>query len=65
MLTGRSSRAETRVSLELLLRRFADIRIDDRHHGAEGSREFRYETSSVLRGLSELHLIFGDSARSV
>lgn len=54
------ARAETRLSLELLLGRFADIRFDDRHHGAEGSREFHYENSYVLRGLSELHLIFGD-----
>ncbi len=54
------ARAETRLSLELLLGRFAEIRFDDGHHGAEGSREFHYENSYVLRGLSELHLIFGD-----
>jgi cytochrome P450 len=54
------ARAETRLSLELLLARFADIRFDDRYHGAEGAREFHYENSYVLRGLSELHLIFGD-----
>lgn len=58
------ARAETRLSLELLLARFADIRFNDEHHGAQGAREFHYENSYVLRGLSELHLIFGNSASS-
>lgn len=53
------ARAETRLSLELLLERFADIRVDDSRHGAEGVRDFHYENSYVLRGLAELHLVFG------
>lgn len=53
------ARAETRLSLELLIERFADIRFDDSHHGVEGAREFHYENSYVLRGLAELHLLFG------
>lgn len=52
------ARAETRLSLELLLSCFGSIRIDDRYHGAVGRRVFHYENSYVLRGLAELHLRF-------
>lgn len=52
------ARAETRLSLELLLDRFPSITLDDSRHGSEGAREFRYENSYVLRGLAELHLRF-------
>jgi len=52
------ARAETRLSLELLLGRFPFIAFDESRHGPEGAREFHYENSYVLRGLSELHLRF-------
>ena len=50
------ARAETRLSLDILLERFADIRFVDGRHGQEGARTFRYENSYILRGLEELHL---------
>lgn len=52
------ARSETRLSLEILLKRFNDISFVDDRHGAEGSRVFHYENSYILRGLEELHLRF-------
>lgn len=52
------ARAETRLSLELLLDRFPDIQFARGRHGREGARTFRYENSYILRGLEELHLRF-------
>lgn len=52
------ARAETRLSLELLLGQLENIRLDETRHGAAGARRFSYENSYVLRGLSELHLTF-------
>jgi cytochrome P450 len=56
------ARAETRLSLELLLSRFGSIRVDDDYHGPAGARVFHYENSYVLRGLAELHLRFTSAA---
>lgn len=56
------ARAETRLSLELLLERFASITVDASKHGPEGARIFHYENSYVLRGLSELHLRFEEAS---
>ena len=53
------ARAETRLSLELLLERFPSVTFDEGRHGPEGARVFHYESSYVLRGLAELHLRFG------
>jgi len=52
------ARAEASVSLERLLDRLADIRIDRTHHGPPGSRQWRYSPTWMLRGLEELHLEF-------
>src|SRR4029453_7701190 len=48
---GPLARAETRVSLERILDRMADIRLSDEHHGPPGKRRFDYEPTWVLRGL--------------
>jgi len=56
------ARAETRLSLDLLLNRFGSIHVDDVYHGTAGARVFRYENSYVLRGLAELHLRFASGA---
>ena len=52
------ARAETRISLERILDRMADIRISDAEHGPEGNRHFDYEPTYILRGLRSLHLEF-------
>ena len=56
--TSRVARAEGRVSLERILDRMRDIRLDEEHHGPPSARRFRYEPTWVLRGLSDLHLTF-------
>jgi cytochrome P450 len=52
------ARAEGRVSLERLLDRMADIRIDEAEHGPSGDRNYRYTPIYMLRGLEALHLEF-------
>lgn len=55
---GPLARVEGRVSLERILDRMRDIRLDEEHHGPRGDRHFRYEPTWVLRGLSKLHIEF-------
>jgi cytochrome P450 len=55
---GPLARAEARISLERILSRTRDIRLDEEHHGPAGARRFRYEPTWVLRGLTSLHLNF-------
>lgn len=50
------ARAETRISLELLLRRFADISLNEAEHGPPQARRFSYAPTYVFRMLSHLHL---------
>jgi cytochrome P450 family 150 subfamily A5 len=52
------ARAESRVSLERLLDRMADIRIDESEHGPAGARRYEYAPTYILRGLQKLHLEF-------
>lgn len=52
------ARTETRVSLERILDRMADIRIDESKHGPAGNRELHHEPTYILRGLTALHLTF-------
>jgi cytochrome P450 len=52
------ARAETRVAIERLLDRTADIRISESKHGPAGNRRYRYIPTYILRGLTELHLEF-------
>ena len=52
------ARAETRVGLERLLDRTADIRISETHHGPAEKRNYQYIPTYILRGLTELHLEF-------
>ena len=55
---GPLARAEARVSLERILDRMGDIRLDEEHHGPPGDRHFAYEPTWILRGLTNLHLEF-------
>jgi cytochrome P450 len=50
------ARAETRIALERLLDRMADIRISDAAHGPAGARRYDYVPTYILRGLTRLHL---------
>jgi cytochrome P450 len=52
------ARAETRVAVERLLDRTADIRISERMHGPANERRYHYVPTYILRGLTELHLEF-------
>lgn len=53
------ARMEARVAIERLLDRLQHIRISERHHGPADAREYRYEPTYMLRGVSELHVEFG------
>ncbi|OBH31077.1 cytochrome [Mycobacterium sp. E342] len=52
------ARTEARVSLERLLARTNDIRIDEERHGPPGDRRYRYLPTFILRGLTRLHIRF-------
>lgn len=52
------ARLETKVAIDRLLDRLADIRISETHHGPAGERNYRYEPTYMLRSLSELHIEF-------
>jgi cytochrome P450 len=55
---GPLARVEGRVSLERILDRMHDIRIDEEHHGPPDDRHFQYEPTWILRGLTKVHLTF-------
>ncbi|WKG01774.1 cytochrome P450 [Mycolicibacterium sp. HK-90] len=52
------ARAEGRISLNRILDRMADITISTEHHGPPGNRDYTYEPTFIMRGLSELHITF-------
>lgn len=55
---GPLARIEGRVTIERMLDRLRNIRIDEGHHGPAGDRRFRYVPLYIIRGLQELHLEF-------
>ncbi|HTY32708.1 cytochrome P450 [Mycobacterium sp.] len=55
---GPLARVEGRVSIERILDRMTDIKINEAEHGPAGDRRYTYEPTYILRGLSELHLTF-------
>jgi cytochrome P450 len=55
---GPLARVEGRVSIERILDRMRDIRLNEKHHGQPDDRHFAYEPTWVLRGLHELHIEF-------
>lgn len=55
---GPLARAETRISIERLLARTADIRISESAHGPVGARRYEYVPTFILRGLRRLELEF-------
>ncbi|HUJ67474.1 MAG TPA: cytochrome P450 [Acidimicrobiales bacterium] len=52
------ARAEARVSLERVLDRMGDIRIDESVHGPVEARHYEWEPTFLLRRLKSLHLEF-------
>jgi cytochrome P450 len=52
------ARAEGRISLNRILDRMTDIRINDAAHGSPDARQYTYEPTWQMRGLTELHLEF-------
>ena len=52
------ARVEGRVSLERILDRMGDIRVNEAKHGPVGERRYSYAPSYILRGLNELHIQF-------
>ncbi|MEZ0363756.1 cytochrome P450 [Mycobacterium sp. pUA109] len=52
------ARVEGKVSINRMLDRMADIRINEDKHGPADNRAYSYEPTYILRGLTELHLKF-------
>lgn len=52
------ARAEGRISMNRILDRMSDIRIDDTQHGPAEARRYSFEPTFVMRGLTELHIAF-------
>ena len=52
------ARAEGRITMNRVLDRMADIAISDEHHGPAGQRNYDFDPTFILRGLSELHVTF-------
>lgn len=52
------ARLESKVAIERLLSRLADIRISEARHGPPGARRYRYEPTYTFRSLSDLHIEF-------
>ena len=55
---GPLARVEARVSLERILDRLGDIRIDESVHGPADDRHFSWEPTYILRGLTALNITF-------
>ncbi|MFZ2238279.1 MAG: cytochrome P450 [Gordonia amarae] len=52
------ARAEGRISMNRILDRMADIRIDETRHGSAEDRHYTYDPTFIMRGLSDLYLTF-------
>jgi cytochrome P450 family 150 subfamily A5 len=52
------ARSEARITIERLLDRTTDIRINEAAHGPTGSRRYDYMKTYMFRGLTSLHLDF-------
>jgi cytochrome P450 len=59
------ARTEVRIIIEKFLEHTSTIDFDEQKHGPRGNRTFDYETSFIIRGLSQLHLKLTPRADSV
>lgn len=50
------ARSEVRVTLERLLQRTSEIRINEERHGPPGARQYDYMPTFMFRGLNSLHI---------
>ncbi|MFB1298017.1 cytochrome P450 [Mycobacterium sp. pW049] len=55
---GPLARVEGRVSIERILDRMGDIKIDEELHGPPGERRYNYEPTFILRGLTDINITF-------
>jgi cytochrome P450 len=62
---GPLARMETRVSIERLLDRTANIGISEAYHGPAGSRRYQYIPTYILRGLTQLNLDFTAASQEI
>jgi cytochrome P450 len=51
------ARTEARVVIERFLECTSEISLDEARHGRPGHRDFQFEPSYIVRGLSNLHLL--------
>jgi hypothetical protein len=49
---------EGQITVRRLLDRMSEIRIDEASHGPAGNRNYAYEPTFLLRGLTSLHIEF-------
>lgn len=52
------ARSETRITIERLLERTTDIRINEDAHGPKGNRSYHYLPTHMFHGIATLHLDF-------
>jgi cytochrome P450 len=52
------ARAEAHATITRLLARTNDIRVSDKHHGPPGARNYTYDSTHMMRGVTELFLEF-------
>ena len=52
------ARVEGVITLNRMLDRMRDITVSEAKHGRAGDRQYRYEPTFLLRGLTELHIEF-------
>jgi cytochrome P450 len=55
---GPLARLEARVSLECVLDRLGNVRLDEDRHGPPNARRYTYDPTWKLRGLKELYVTF-------
>jgi cytochrome P450 len=56
------ARVEGRITVHRLLERMRDIAISESSHGPVDERQYSYEPTFLLRGLTELHIEFATAS---